>query len=168
MKLLSITHLNQTTEIKNTKICPYLTGVQYILLVWLCTHQSRILFLVSHFTAWHNEMMLTLPFKCQKFVTMKEQKCKDWQNHRKNSQQNRSGEYAIKEMAPTTSPSTKQLFIHQHRNFNMGIDDTWSCFKTLCSTSWCISHNYNVMPISLSPCLPERNILPFFWDYTDN
>jgi len=101
MKLLSITHLNQTTEINNKKTCPYLTGVQYILLVWLCTHQSRILFLVSHFIAWHDEMMLTLPFKCQKFVTIREQKCKDWQNHRKNSQQNRSGEYVIKEMAPT-------------------------------------------------------------------
>jgi hypothetical protein len=44
--------------------------------------------------------LLTLPFKCKKFVT-REQKCKDWQNDRKNSQQNRSGEYVIKEMTPT-------------------------------------------------------------------
>jgi hypothetical protein len=101
MKLLTITYLYQTTEIKNTKMCPYLTGVQYILLVWLCTHKSSIPFLVSHFIACHDEVMFTLPFKCQKFVTMREQKCKDWQNHRKNSQQNRSGEYVIKEMAPT-------------------------------------------------------------------
>ena len=67
MKLLTITHLNQTTEIKNTKMCPYLTGVQYILLVWLCTHQSSILFLVSHFIACHDEMMLTLPVRCKQF-----------------------------------------------------------------------------------------------------
>jgi hypothetical protein len=65
-------------------------------------------------------MMLTLPFKCQKFVTMREQKCKDWQNHRKNSQQNRSGEYVIKEMAPT-----RQVQVPSSYSFTNIITSIW-------------------------------------------
>lgn len=47
-------------------MCPYVTEVQYILHLWLCTHQCSALFLVRHFIACHDEVMLTLSFKCQK------------------------------------------------------------------------------------------------------